>query len=318
MSTTEITQVCPPDHKHSGTGTCYNSHGCRCAPCRQGRTDAARERHRAQAYGRWTSGLTDAEPAREHVRRLREFGIGVNRIAELAQFPMIQNLVYGVRQGESGRVPMKRISITKANRILAVRPTFDLIADGARVPALGTHRRLQALVHHGWSQLELSRRLHMATNEVNRILGEPHVTGRTHRSVAAFYDEMWDVMPPRDTPAQRTSYTKTRDLARRKGWHPALAWDDIDLDDAPALPERSDDTVDDTAVELALTGSRVSLTPAERRAAVKTLHSHGLTDVDIAKRLDCADRTVLRIRQELDLPSNDDVYNPHPAHTRAA
>lgn len=308
MSTTEITQVCPPDHKHSTTGTCYNTHGCRCDPCRQGRTDAARERHRAKAYGRWTSGLTDAEPAREHVRRLREFGIGVNRIAELAQFPMIQNLVYGVRQGERGRVPMKRISIAKANRILAVRPTFDLIADGARVPSLGTHRRLQALVHHGWSQLELSRRLSMSTNEVNRILGEVHVTGRTHRSVAAFYDEMWDVMPPRDTPAQRTSYAKARILARRKGWHPALAWDDIDLDDAPAPIAH---TADEDAVNRAVEGDDVTLTPTQRSDAVKILHGYGLNDLEIAARLRCSDRTVLRIRlHKLGLRANE--------HPRAA
>ncbi|MGU3409151.1 hypothetical protein ACLBWP_03505 [Microbacterium sp. M1A1_1b] len=238
------------------------------------------------------------------MQRLREYGIGVNRIEAVARFPMIQNLVYGVINADGVRVPMQRVSVAKANRLLAIRPTFDLIADGARLSSRGTHRRVQALVYLGWSQLELSRRLNLATNEVNRILTEPHVTGRTHRAVAALYEQLWNTEPPQDTPSQRTSVTKARALARRKGWHPALAWDDIDLDDRPAAPERVDG-IDETAVLLAVAGEQVRLTPEERRAAVRQLHAAGLSDGSIAARIHCTDRTVLRIRHdELHLPAN--------------
>ena len=45
------------------------------------------------------------------------------------------------------------------------------------------------------------------------------------------------------------------------------------------------------------------LTIAERREVVARLHAIGLNDQDIARRTGCADRTVLRIRQELGLPA---------------
>jgi hypothetical protein len=313
---TDTAYVCPPDHKHQATGTCYNQHLCRCDACRKGRADAARARKRAQLYGRWTPpDVIDADIVRRRIEQLTEFGIGINRLGRIARFPMIQRVVYGYTDDHGCRVTMRTVAGPKARRLLAIRPTLDLIADGARIPARGTHRRLQALVAHGWSELELSRRLEVSTNEVNRILRADVVTGGTHRAVASLFDALWDVMPPTATPAERGNRVRSLNLAARKGWVPALAWDDIDLDDAPALAERGNDDVDETAVELALTGSDVTLTPAERRVAVRTLHGYGLADPEIAARLSCSDRTVLRIRDELELPAVD---NPHTTPARQA
>lgn len=36
--------ICPPDHKHARTGSCYARHDCRCTPCRK------RESARARPY----------------------------------------------------------------------------------------------------------------------------------------------------------------------------------------------------------------------------------------------------------------------------
>ena len=316
--TDTTTHVCPPDHKHQATGTCYNQHLCRCDACRKGRADASRNRKRAQLYGRWTPpDVVDADIVRRRIEQLTAFGIGINRIGRIARFPMIHRVVYGYTDDHGRRVTMRTVAGPKARRLLAIRPTLDLIADGARIPARGTHRRLQALVAHGWTELELSRRLEVSTNEVNRVLHADLVTGRTHRAIAELFDNLWDVQPPTATPAQRGNRARARNLAARRGWVPALAWDDIDFDDGPALPERGSDDVDETAVELALTGSDVHLTPAERRVAVRTLHGYGLTDPEIASRIRCSDRTVLRIRDELDLPYNDNPHSP-PAPQQAA
>ncbi|MDR6574321.1 plasmid maintenance system antidote protein VapI [Curtobacterium sp. 320] len=300
---------CPPDHKHGATRNCYNSHGCRCEDCTTSITNAQRDYRKAKAYGRWTSPLVDAEPAREHVQRLREYGIGVNRIGRIANFPMIGRLIYGppTAPGQP-RVPLRRIDAEKARRILAVRPTIDLIADGARIPARGTHRRLQALVAHGWSQMRLSYELGLGPNEVNRLLRTSQVSGRTHRSVAQLFDRLWQVPPPEGTTAQRTTYRRALTLARANGWVPALAWDDIDLDDAPPAV---DDLVDEAAVMRAIEGEQTDLTPKQRREAVEILHARGLNDKEIAARIHCSDRTVLRIRHdELGLTAN--------VHPRAA
>ncbi|WP_284761554.1 helix-turn-helix domain-containing protein [Curtobacterium sp. MEB011] len=312
--------LCPPGHKHGQTGTCYNQHGCRCTPCRKSRADAARNRHRAQAYGRYNRpDFVDAEPIREHIAQLRAFGLGINRIADLADVRMIQRLVYGDRAEDptAGRVLPNRVAGDKARRILAVRPDFALVADLARIPSRGAQRRLQALVRQGWSLRHLAVRIGLGPSECSRILRTSHVSGRTHRKVTALFDELWDQTPPKTNRYELHAYNRAVAFATQNGWHPPLAWDDIDLDDRPAEALRSD-SVDDMAVELAVAGEDVHLTPAERRLAVTELHSYGLTDPDIAARLHCSDRTVLRIREELDLPYNDNPYSPPATATPAA
>lgn len=318
MTTTISGITCPPDHKHAASGTCYNQHRCRCDDCRKGRADASRNRRRAQLYGRWTPpDVVDADLVRKRIRQLAEFGIGINRLGRLARFPMIQRVLYGYTADNGRHVTMRFVAGAKARRLFAIRPTMDLIADGARIPARGAHRRLQALVAQGWSQLELSRRLGLSTNEANRILRSDVITKRTHRAVDDLFQSLWNVAPPSGTPAERGNRTRALTLARRHRWLPALAWDDIDLDDGPAEAER-DDSADEMAVELAVAGQPVRLTQAERRLAVTELHTYGLTDPEIAERLHCSDQTVLRDRRELDLPSNDDVYNPKTAAPAAA
>lgn len=37
-------RVCPPEHKHSQTRTCYVNHSCRCTSCREGSAAEARAR----------------------------------------------------------------------------------------------------------------------------------------------------------------------------------------------------------------------------------------------------------------------------------
>jgi hypothetical protein len=60
---------------------------------------------------------------------------------------------------------------------------------------------------------------------------------------------------------------------------------------------------DDVAVDLAVSGQRVELTPAERREALRRLHAARLSDPQIAERLGLHVRTVLRLRSELGLPA---------------
>jgi WhiB family redox-sensing transcriptional regulator len=60
---------------------------------------------------------------------------------------------------------------------------------------------------------------------------------------------------------------------------------------------------DDVAIDLAVAGERVDLTPAERREALRRLHAARLSDPQIAERLGLHVRTVLRLRSELGLPA---------------
>ncbi|MGW8430912.1 hypothetical protein ACWGJ9_07280 [Curtobacterium citreum] len=319
--TTDHSNTCPPDHKHGGTVTCYNNHRCRCAACREAHRGRARQVRRDIAYGRHSiRELVDASPVRQHIRRLGAFGIGVRQLGEISGVSpkAMNNLLYGAtgqNHPRHGILP-KRTGADIARRVLAVRADPAHLAPGTTVPARGARRRLQALMYQGWTQPALAARLGVSKKRVSFIAtATPGVTKSTHERIAALFDELWDKRPPQNTEHDRTQSLRTRHHAIAAGWVSPLAWDDIDLDDAPALAERGKDDVDESAVDLALTGTPVRLTQAERREAVRTLHAAGLTDPTIAARLGCSDRTVLRDRDAMGLPYND---NPYTSATRRA
>jgi transcriptional regulator with XRE-family HTH domain len=309
-TTTEAAHVCPPEHRHDQTGNCYSSHGCRCSDCREHHRLSARNLRRAKLYGRYQPReVMPAEPVRQHVRRLSEYGIGIDRVAGIAGVSTggIRNLVYG-RTGrpENRKRPPREIGADLGRKVLAVKADPRHLAPGAVVPARGVHRRLQALVRQGWSQARLADRLGMTRQQLNAmLLRSPGVTITMHRTIDALYDELWDKKPPRTEHYDLIAYNRAIRHATSRGWQSPLAWDDIDLDDAPSrLAEYQDDDVDDAVVAIAITGAPIDLTPAEREAAVVSLHAQRFSDVEIAERLHCTTRTVLRIRHErLNLPA---------------
>lgn len=76
-----------------------------------------------------------------------------------------------------------------------------------------------------------------------------------------------------------------RTVARRNGWVPPLAWDDIDSPDAtPCLDGSGVDVVDELLVERALAGDRVELTDAELVAALQMGAAHGVPVTVLAAR----------------------------------
>ncbi|PKQ33465.1 MAG: hypothetical protein CVT61_15980 [Actinobacteria bacterium HGW-Actinobacteria-11] len=66
-----------------------------------------------------------------------------------------------------------------------------------------------------------------------------------------------------------------------------------------------DGGIDEAAVVLAMQGEGVRLTPAERRECVLRPHRERWSDGRIAETIGCADRTVLRIREEFELIAFD-------------
>lgn len=172
------------------------------------------------------------------------------------------------------------------------------------VPARGTHRRIQALVAIGWSQSRLGRMLGIDIANMSHLLRRDRVSLARHDAVAALYELLWNVEPPHASHHDAGAYTLARNYARARRWLPPLAWDDIDADVDPPVAARDRDLIDAIAVELAMAGEPVRLTPLERREAVKQLvltkkHSDGT----IAALLHIAERTAFRLRTELGLPA---------------
>ena len=229
--------ICPPDHTHGETATCYNSHGCRCDDCRT--YMAALEYRRAQyrKVGRTSPGKQDLvpiEPVRAHLVRLAEYGIGWKRVAELTGIarPTVQRLRYDTTP--PSRHPKTQVLRSTAEKILAVKAVRGNLAPGTAIPSLGTVRRLQALYAIGYDGRTLAGFLGLSdSNEIARALRSPTVSRARADAVAALYDRVSMTPPQPTTRYEKAAVTRALNQARARGWVPPLAWDDIDLDESP-------------------------------------------------------------------------------------
>ncbi|MDF2578466.1 MAG: hypothetical protein K0S49_45 [Microbacterium sp.] len=287
--------TCPPDHRHADALTCYQHHKCRCAPCTQAHHAAQNRRRRLQAYGRWNA-FVPATRTRNHLRVLSASGIGHRRVAELTGAGLS-----GIRSIATGEY--RKVRPDTEAKILAIHPDPAALAAGALIPARSAARRMQALYARGWTDTALAPHLGIERSNVRRIVTQKYVQLRTHIQIGDVYERLWNATPTNSPASQAEQIEK----ARRHGWVPPLAWDDIDEDDAPATGEEVG--VDEIAIQLAVEGRAVvRLTREERQIAVIELNARRFNDNEIAARLGVSDKTIERDRKELELPANPEPY----------
>lgn len=214
-----------------GTLTGYNIHGCRCDECTAAQSRYNGRRRLLIASGRWQH-RAETQPVRDHINQLRQAGLGWRRIARLADVSdgIVSRILYGTPTRGWG--PSKHINPASAAALLAVHADIDTLADGARIDATGTKRRIQALVAIGWSNAEQARRLGVTRQSHSRIHGMTHVTAGLARTIRRLYDEL--SMTP--APDGYSAVMARREAARR-GWVSPLAWDDATIDDPNATPD---------------------------------------------------------------------------------
>lgn len=161
------------------------------------------------------------------------------------------------------------------------------------VPAAGSKRRLQALMTQGHSLAALGRRV-ARDDTLHRVMRARFVYAYTADAIKRVYDELWDV------PAVGPVAHKTRNLARRRGYPPPMAWDDETIDDPDARPARwrgqALKGLDPVAVDLAVStqGKWPSLTRDERWQAFLRLHKRGMSQRQISWWLGCDIRNIQR------------------------
>lgn len=200
--------------KH-GTATAYSRHGCRCDMCRA--ATAKRSKLWRLQRLRGVEHLVDAQPLKDHVEMLMAAGMSFKAIALTAG--------WASRNALTDAMTRKRIMPRTLARVVAVHPELDNRRD-AYVDATGSARRLQALAINGWPTRDLAARLgHKDPATVQHIANgkTPTIRLRTKDDIRGLFDELWDQAGPSK---------RTADIAKARGWLPALAWDD-DLIDRP-------------------------------------------------------------------------------------
>ncbi|MEU4772941.1 hypothetical protein [Micromonospora sp. NPDC023644] len=250
-----------------------------------GHTDYERHRRRQIAYGRWNRWV-DPAPVREHILALRRRGIGRDTLARNAG--VTEHTIRRILGGKTTKV-----HVTCARKLLAVtNPQMPY------VDATGSRRRLQALGTLGWDQSTLSARIGWSVGNLNLIVSgrRKNVTPATADLIHQLYEELSPVPAPAGYPASRAKVS-----ARRHGWAPPLAWDDIDdPNEQPNLggPD-TDELVDEVAVRRALEGDRVRLTEAERVHAFRIGLKRGMTATAIGTHLRLSGGHARRIVRQL-------------------
>ncbi|MFE1451937.1 sigma-70 RNA polymerase sigma factor region 4 domain-containing protein [Streptomyces olivaceoviridis] len=281
---------------------------CRPAPMNPANAHWQARRRRLMAYGQWQP-FMDAEPVREHLRKVMAEGMPLGAICERLGLPhtsSLQHLLYG--RGPYG--PGHQVRRETAEMILSYWPTLADFPDGSRIDSTGTRRRVQALAVRGWPRHWMAEQVGMSASPFNKAVHKARVTARLARAVAALYDEWWN-RDPLEYKLPPKSVDRVKADAARAGWYGPLAWDDDTIDDPSAMPQT--DSIEPVATEgenLAdrwILGEAVVLTPEARKEVLAYLFEWtNDTTEEIAARLgltpEAADqqwyRLVRKARQE--------------------
>ena len=223
---------------------------------RNRRKDAERRKRNALAQLRGEpTGLVDSAPIRVKAKALNDLGWSYEAIAHMTNSGTsagIRLIVGGhSRQCERKFLPVAALPLT-----LAVP---DAVPDSCLVPSLGATRRIRALMAIGWRHDDITQFIgrashHLATGRY------PRMPALDWRVVAATYERL--------SPVDGGS-VKSRTRAKRAGFAPPLAWDDID--DPAETPTLGgiDDQLDPVVVMRLLEGRRIKATNAEREEAIR-------------------------------------------------
>lgn len=227
-------------HEH-GTYVAYKLDHCRCHACVNANTEYVRGLVRRIAYGR--PAYVPTAPAVAHIRALQTAGLGWKRIAHLAGLDSsaVYPLLYG-RPDRNGGQPRTKARPETVAAILAVpMPSLDDLGSAVGVPAVGTARRLRALVAAGWSVSQVAARIPDGDRQAldDAIGGVLTVTALTARRVRDVYAQLENLAPPERTIGERGAASRARRRAERAGWLAPAWWDADTIDDPGHTPDTS-------------------------------------------------------------------------------
>lgn len=144
--------------------------------------------------------------------------------------PRIAPRIHGTNScyGSGCREPECRKAHTEASAQFRRAKAYGIWQPSA-VDITGTRRRVEALATLGWSMRHLSSRLGWHPDRLSVMFtNQTSVSRANAQRIAALFDELCMSFPPERNKGERVSASRARALARRRGYAPPLAWDDID------------------------------------------------------------------------------------------
>lgn len=203
---------CPTKNHHRATD--YNQ-GCTCP----GSREAYRISQKRRKFGYSVPGFAEAGETRAKIGRLRDLGWPWKTIAAAAGRSSVT--LMSIRAGR-----ITRVTTATAQAVQAIPETPLPTGSIWVVSAIGTLRRLQALMCMGWSIEIIAERSGCRRSTLDRVRnGQKVVRASTAARVAKVYDELSMTRGP----SKRTAAT-----AQRRHWVPPLGWDDDEIDDPAA------------------------------------------------------------------------------------
>lgn len=201
-------------------------------------------------------GFVDAQPTRNRIELLRSRGYSLRGLAD--------------RTGVTLPTLLCRYDKVQAATEAAIMAVpIPTLGGPGHVNAIGSRRRIQALIAIGWPQRRIAELAGIDPRALNRILlVRARVTGDTAAVIANVYDQLWDKPGPS---------VAARRQADRLGWEPPLAWDDEDIDNPDGRPYGKRKRGRKAAMGAGDPGSFM-----DRYLDARTIESH---DEAIAKRL---------------------------------
>jgi hypothetical protein len=205
--------------------------------------------------------LTDATPARDHIRSMIGHGWSYTALEHMAEGRVTDMTLNNLASGVHATVERKTAA-TALGIPYTLAPTAA-VPDEALVPTRSAQRRVHALLRLGWTHAALRAEVGTDTSHLARGSYQ-QMTAKRWRLVAAMYEELCMTPGPSDTTATR---------ARAAGFAPPLAWTEIDDPDARPLGfnRRSGHPgdIDPVVVDRLLAGERVPSSRAEKEEAMR-------------------------------------------------
>lgn len=173
-------------------------------------------------YSAIPRGYVDAGPVRERLIALNAAGFTWRRLAVMTGMSATGLLLI--------RDTHETVQIDTAAAVLAIPVPPNPFAGDGLVSPVGSRRRIQALMALGWTQTELAKRLSLSHDRLSDVLcRHTKIRASRARAINDLFEELSSTPGPSD---------RTRIIARRKGYVPPLAWNDIDdPDEQPAMGE---------------------------------------------------------------------------------